>query len=93
MNSENYIIVKESFNISGRGVGIIPYKSLPFSLFKKQYKVFIEMPDGENRDEVASVESILISVSKKQEYFTLVLKCLKASDIPKNTKITIIEEL
>ncbi len=93
MSLKNHIFVKESFDITGRGVGVIPFESLPFGLFRKRYRVLLELPNGKCIESIASVESLLISVSKKEEYFTFILKSFKASQIPKNTKISIIEEL
>ncbi len=93
MSLRNHVVVKESFDITGRGVGIIPIESLPFSLFRKRYRVLLETPNGKRIEGIASVESILISVSKKQESFTFFLESLKSNDIPENTKISIIEEL
>lgn len=92
LTKEN-LIVKESFLISGNGVGILPYESLPNRLFRRNYYVSLEFPDGTHLKSEAVVESLLVSVSKKEEYFTFVLLGFEKKTIPKNTKISIIKEL
>ncbi len=93
MSSTNSIVVKKTFDISGNGIGILPFESLPINLFRKRFKVLIELTNGQCFDGIATVESLIINASQKQESFTFFLEFLKSKDIPKNTKISIIEEL
>ena len=86
------VIVKETFELSGRGTVVIPEESLPFENFGREYNICVQNNSSKINCE-ASVGSLLLSASKGIEIFTYCIKNVKKVEIEIGATITIISEL
>ncbi len=96
--TEYSVIVKDTFELSGRGTVVIPEESLPFENFGREYNIFVQNHSSKINCE-ASVESLLLSASRGIEIFTYYIKNVKnvknvkKVEIEIGATITIISEL
>lgn len=83
------LVVRESFNISGRGAAIFFDGSAEGLPIGGSFAVFIDRPDGSRLESVAAVEFALQTQPVLHEHPALVLAGLHKDEVPPDSVVSI----
>ncbi len=91
MSTPSFVIVKDAFQITGRGTAILPENGLSSDYFACTCAVEIERPNGIQEMAKAVVESMRLSETEPREVFTFLLIDKSPDTIAKGSTIRIVE--